>query len=307
VHNVPDALVFCALIPRLRGRTVLLDLHDLMPEFYAGRFGQGDTSFFARLIRWQEMLACRFADHVITVSKHWREALIRRGVPPDKCSVVMNVADTSIFKPPAAGHTPLPQNGTFRLIYHGSIPERYGLDLAIKSIERVRHEIPGVHLTIVGGGDNLPNLIQMARDLGVENNVAFEKGRLAESLPEILRTADVGVVPYRDDVFTGSLLPTKLMEYAAMGIPAIAARTPAIEAYFTDTMVEFFTPGDVDDLARCIRGLGNSRERLAELARGTQKFNQRYNWAKIGDDYVALVERLGSRPSRASSTTPLST
>jgi len=36
VHNLPDWLVFVALIPKLSGARVILDLHDLMPEFYAG-------------------------------------------------------------------------------------------------------------------------------------------------------------------------------------------------------------------------------------------------------------------------------
>lgn len=80
VHNLPDFLVFCTLIPKLLGTAIILDLHDLMPEFYAGRFRETD-SIAARLIRWQEQIACRFADHVITVSEHWRQTLIRRGVP----------------------------------------------------------------------------------------------------------------------------------------------------------------------------------------------------------------------------------
>jgi glycosyltransferase involved in cell wall biosynthesis len=114
-----------------------------------------------------------------------------------------------------------------------------------------------------------------------------------EELPEIIGAADIGVVPYRDDVFTDGLLPTKLMEYAALGLPALAARTTAIEACFRDTMVEFFEPDDVNDLARCIRLLYNGSERMAELREGSKEFNQRYNWPRISAEYVALVERLG--------------
>ena len=39
VHNLPDFLVFAALVPRLRGASIVLDLHDLMPEFFMSRFG----------------------------------------------------------------------------------------------------------------------------------------------------------------------------------------------------------------------------------------------------------------------------
>ncbi len=291
VHNLPDFLVFCALIPKLLGVPIILDLHDLMPEFFAGRFGQS-SSLGARLVRLQEHMACRFADHVITVSDHWRQALIGRRVPANKCSVVMNVADDQIFSLSNEDHThTIPRQG-FRLIYHGSIQERYGLDLAVQAIDQVCHEIPGVHLSLVGAGPFLPVVQAMVDDLGLREHVSIEPLRLVEELPEIIRSCDLGVVPYRSDVFTDGLVPTKLMEYAAMGLPAIAARTTAIQAYFSGTNTEFFEPGNVDDLARCIVMLHHHPDRMAELARGSQNFNRRYNWAKIGDAYVALVDKL---------------
>ncbi len=181
------------------------------------------------------------------------------------------------------------------MIYHGTIVHRYGLDLALRAIDQVRYDIPNIHLTIVGGGHYRPTLIQMIQELDLSRHVTVDGLRMAEELPGIIRTADLGVVPYRNDVFTDGLLPTKLMEYAALSLPAIAARTTAIEAYFKDTMVEFFEPGDVDDLVRCIRTLHKNPGRLTELAQGSKKFNQCYNWSKIGAEYVALVEHLGKK------------
>src|SRR5574338_242328 len=68
VHNLPDFLVFSALIPKLMGARVILDLHDLMPEFFEGRF-KSRMPFVGKIIRWQERMSCKFADHVITVSE----------------------------------------------------------------------------------------------------------------------------------------------------------------------------------------------------------------------------------------------
>jgi glycosyltransferase involved in cell wall biosynthesis len=293
VHNIPDFLVFCALIPKLADTPILLDLHDLMPEFYALRFGQS-SSRAARLIRWQERLACRFADHVITVTELWRQALIRRGVPEHKCSVVMNVADESIFHPPDHTGVQPPTGDSFRLIYHGTFVERNGLDLAIQAVDRVRHDIPGIHLTLVGRGEYLPHMTRLIEELGLNHHVSIDDLHLAEELPGIILSCQLGIVPIRSTVFTDTGLPTKLMEYAALGLPAIAARTTANQLYFEGTNTEFFEPGNVDDLARCIGMLYHNPERLAELARGAQEFNRRYNWAKIGAEYVATVERLRS-------------
>jgi glycosyltransferase involved in cell wall biosynthesis len=296
VHNLPDFLVFAALIPRLTGSRVILDLHDLMPEFYQGRFGQTSNNFLTRLILIQEKISCRFADHVITVSEHWRKALIGRGVPPEKCSVVMNLADPRIFCPVSAKDALLKDGNRFRLFYHGALPERYGLDLVLQAMDRVHCQIPGIHLMIVGNGEHLETLKCMAEELNLkDNHVQFRRGVPAEQLPPLIGAADVGVVPYRNDVFTDSLLPTKLMEYAVMGLPSIVARTSAISAYFDDTMVQFFMPGDVDDLAHAILTLYTDRKRLVQLAQGIQKFNKRYNWLTHRAEYVHRVNQLSQR------------
>ncbi|HSJ52430.1 MAG TPA: glycosyltransferase, partial [Anaerolineae bacterium] len=108
LHSPPDFLVFAAWLPKLLGARLILDLHDLMPEFYMGRFGRGAGSLPVRLVRFQERVSCRFADHVITVSHHWRQALIERGVPAGKASVVMNVADDAIFVRPEGAEAAAP-------------------------------------------------------------------------------------------------------------------------------------------------------------------------------------------------------
>jgi len=289
VHNLPDFLVFSAIVPKTRGVPVLLDLHDLMPEFFAARF-PGEGSLLAQAIAAQERLACRFADHVITVSEHWRQTLIDRGVPPERCSVVMNVADERIFAPPPGERAP---HEGFELIYHGTLTHRYGLDLAIEAVGMLRDELPGLRLTVIGRGDALEDLTAQRDRLGLRDLVDLRTELvLAEDLPPLLARADAGVVPYRDDVFTDGLLPTKLMEYAVMGMPCIAARTTAIESVFGGSMVEFFTPGDAADLARAIRLLATDPARCAELAEGTRTFTARHRWSEVGPRYVALVEGL---------------
>jgi glycosyltransferase involved in cell wall biosynthesis len=294
VHNLPDFLVFCAIVPKLRGVPVILDLHDLMPEFFSARVGSGHR-MLGQAIVLQERLACRFADHVITVTEQWRRSLIERGVPDERCSVVMNVADERIF----TRRGPRPPDGEFRIFYHGSVTSRYGLDLVIKAVDRVRDDVPGVRLTIRGSGDQRPELVGLRERLRLEGIVDLPDVPVPEvDLPDLIAAADVGIVAYRNDVFTDSILPTKLMEYAAVGLPCIAARTTAIEAYF-DGMVQLFTPGDLDDLARCIRELAGSPERRDELARRSVEFNNRHQWTQVATEYVELVRGLGERSHAA--------
>lgn len=294
VHNLPDFLVFCALIPKLGGTPVILDLHDLMPELFAARAGVGMHHRLVRAVAWQERISCRFADHVITVTDGWRDTLIQRGVPRNDVSVVMNVADSRLFHPgPAA--TAGGNGDGFHLIYHGTFTHRYGVDLIILAVDRVREDIPGIRLTLLGTGETREELVALTRDRDLGERVRFSEGMVeADLLPSAIRSADVGVVPNRSNLFTDGILPTKLMEYVAMGVPVIAARTPTVAAYFDDSMVEFFEPGDPDDLAAHIRLLYRDRGRFEELCRNSVKFNLRYNWESIAMRYGDLVDRLGT-------------
>ena len=294
-HNLPDFLIFAAWFPKLLGARLILDLHDLMPEFFAARTGRGMKSWLVRLVIWQEQLSCRFAAHVITVTDVWKETLIGRGVPRDKVSVVMNVADDKIF----GRHTTIrtrPDKHTFHLFYHGNLVDRYGIDLVLEAIARIRDNTPELVFTIHSPGDGEYSLYlgQLAERLAIEDRIKFSRDLYSVSeLPKFIGTADVGLVPYRRDIFTDGILPTKLMEYTALGIPAIAARTPAIEAYFDESMVQFFTAENVDELADCIQELYTNRQQLTVLAQNANKFNQQYNWTSVGAEYVRLIKRIG--------------
>lgn len=290
LHNLPDFLVFAGLMPKLTGSRLILDLHDLMPEFFAARFNRPLNSLPVRLVQWQEKLSCAFADHVITVTELWRQTLIRRGIPADKISVVMNVADAHIFQ--RSPTRPLDEH-SFRLIYHGSLVQRYGIDLVIQAIHLLRSEIPNICLTIHGRGEFLSELQTLTAQLNLSDCVHFSTQFVpTQELPRLIERAHLGVVPYRRDVFTDGILPTKMMEYVALGVPVLAARTSAISSYFDDSMVQFFTPEDVTDLARNIKLLYEDRERLSTLARNAERFVQQYSWENVAAGYVNLVENL---------------
>ncbi len=293
VHNLPDFLVFAALLPRLTGARIVLDLHDLMPEFYCARFATTMDSLPVRLIKWQEALACQFAHRVITVTELWRDTLIARGVPPEKISVVMNVADTRYFRSlPGARteHTPL------HLIYHGTLTYRYGIDLILRALGGLREQFADVRLTIHGRGEYLQDLNALVQELRLQDQVHISTGFLTSAaLADLVRAHDIGIVPYRRDIFTDGILPTKLMEYTALGMPALVARTPCISQYFDDSQVEYFEAENAHDLAEHLSRLCDDPQRRRTLAANTYKFNEKYNWTRQGEIYTLLIRTLASQ------------
>ena len=65
-------------------------------------------------------------------------------------------------------------------------------------------------------------------------------------------------------------------------------------AYFDDSMVQYFQPGDVDELVNCIYTLYSDQILRESMVANSSKFTQTYNWQNISENYVSLVKRVGA-------------
>src|SRR5262249_44857640 len=97
IHTMPDFIVFAALVPKLLGARVILDVHDLSPEVYMAKFGVGYRHWAVRLIIWVERQSVAFADRAIAVHHRHLEILERHGNPGNKFGILLNVPDHRIF------------------------------------------------------------------------------------------------------------------------------------------------------------------------------------------------------------------
>lgn len=291
VDTMPDFMVFVALVPKLFGARVVLDVHDLMPELYQSKFGLGEKHPLIRFIAWMERRSVAFADRAIAVHRPHLDALVRHGNPEGKFTILLNLPDPKIFacRSETNGH-----NGAgFKLIYHGTIAERHGLQVAVRAISELRDQIPGLKFRVIGDGDGIPALIALVDELKLGDVVEVHHGLIPlQELAPVIAEADAGIVPILYDDFTRYMLPVKLLEYVALGKPVICSRTGTIEAYFDDSMVEYSTPGDVLELACHIRALSEDPGRRERLKFNADRFNREYNWQHHRQVYYQLIDSL---------------
>ena len=90
------------------------------------------------------------------------------------------------------------------------------------------------------------------------------------------------------------MLPVKLLEDVALGLPVISSQTPTIRAYFDDTMISFVRPGDAADLAAKILALRRDPKLRESLVRNADTFLDRYAWDRESDRYHELIESLAA-------------
>ena len=88
------------------------------------------------------------------------------------------------------------------------------------------------------------------------------------------------------------MLPVKLLEYATLGIPVVAARLRTIQHYFDDGAVSFFVPGDPLDLADALEKLYRKPERRTELIKNAKEVANRLSWANQRRQYYEAIDSL---------------
>lgn len=291
VHSIPDFEIFAALILRLLGARIILDIHDPMPDFYATKFATGRSGLIALLIRYAERISVAFADHVITVTDYWETVIAERcNISDEKISVIMNLPDLDLFNIDRYSRKERTEEG-FVLLYPGTLNKHCGLDIAIEAIRIVRGDIPNIRLEIYGKGSEIPKIRDLVRKCDLEANVILHDPVNWESVPKLMANADAGIALLRGtDRYAQNALNVKIFEFLAMGTPTIVTRTASTERYLNDKVVIYTKPNDPSDVARAIMQVYMDKGR--ELNRCRLEFIERFNWNTERAKYLETVNKL---------------
>lgn len=292
VSNMPDFLVFAAIVPKLFGASVLLDEHDPFPELLMSKYGLGSQHWLIKFARWLEKRSLQFAHHVLTTTRALKEhyEAITSRVP---VSVVMNLPDERLFRPPDEFHKVIgDQERDFTILYAGTVSRIYNLDLAISAVANLKDKIPKLRLRIVGEGDDLPRLKAMAEELGIADRVEFTGDVPFSKVPEFIAQSSVGISLLRLDPLTDMCFNNKAGEYVAMGLPCISTRTTTAADHFPEDVVRFVNPGSQESLEEAIIDLHANPELRLQMSRKGLEFTQNANWSTEKKKYVELIESL---------------
>jgi glycosyltransferase involved in cell wall biosynthesis len=283
VVGIPNVLVFAAAVPKALGARVVLDMRDPLPEFFMAKYALKERSWLVRALLSEERISSSFAD--VVLAPH--EACARtyeRSASPAKIVSVMNAPDPRLFD--TADATPRdPADRT--MLYAGTVAERYGVDLAVRALARMKNDIKGLRLRIVGDGDIVEPLRALARDEGVADLVSFDGPVPLDRIPAIVRSAWLGVQPNRNDPLMRFNFSTKVLEWARLGLPVVIGATPPIRAAFDPSELMMIEPGDLDALCAAITRAHDDPAELAEMTERARAAAERYRY----EDQIAAFLR----------------
>ena len=286
VNNIPDFIVFSAIIPKLFGAKVILDIHDPMPNTFLTKFQGDPSSIMYKMLLLQEILSTKFADHVITVHEPLKyDVLIKDGIPEEKISVLPNFADDQLFKLVENYQIDFP----LRMIFHGTIAERFGLQFILQAIANFKYK-EKINLVIIGEGDYSEKLKGHIEDLNLRKIVNFEHTTYpVHQLPKILCEFHLGLISYILSPATEYMLPVKMLELLAMGIPVITVNNKAIDYYFNSKHCLFYDSNDLSSLIELLEDLIKRPDKILTTRNAWLKIRDNYLWKKTSERYSNIL------------------
>ena len=187
-----------------------------------------------------------------------------------------NVADTELFatalqpSPPARVDPAMAALPSPRIVFTGAI-SAVKLDIPLLvELARLRPSWSFALVGPIGLGD--PHTDVSA--LSAEPNVHLLGGRAYRELPDVLRAADAGLIPYARNELTASIFPMKVYEYLAAGLPVIATPLPAL-AEVTDVASAPDAAGVAELLDEALAEDSPERRAARSLAAASRSWDRR--------------------------------
>ena len=292
VHSVPDFLVFAAVVPKLLRTPVILDIHDVLPEFYASKFRVSPDSVVFRCLVLVERFSVAFANHTIVANHLWCERVAERCGMPQKCSPIRNYPARGLFNPSIRNRG----NGKFLITYPGSLNWHQGVDVAITAFAKIKDQMPDSEFHIYGEGPAKQSLIRLAESLDLGQRVIFHGLLPTEQIVQVMADTDLAVEPKRaGSQFGNEALSMKIFEFMAVGVPVVASRTRIHQYYYTDELVKYYDSDDESDLAANILLLRNNSTLRQQQVANALKYVEAHSWDVDKHQYLGIVDSLVAR------------
>jgi len=230
----------------------------------------------------------RMASAVTAQSKKFKEVIAHMyGVKRQRVHIISHQIDEEFFE-----YTPELTVKEPVVLFVGTLRRVYGVDLFIKSVPHTLERFPNVKFVIVGKGPLMERLKELAKELGVEEHVAFVGPVFnRKKLAGFYRSAKVVVIPQK---YEGYFLSLVALEAMAAGKPIVTTQTLDPELYRIGFFKASFEPKDLAE--KIAHVLSMKDEEYVTLSRNIRRYfevnhSRKAVITKIEKLYLHLIEK----------------
>lgn len=226
------------LAARMLGIPFIYEVRSLWEYTSASKQSGWEQSERFDLERRLESLTAKNADHVLTLTGALSDELCSRGVEKSNITLAPNSIDVDAF-PAAQRNRELAvslgvDDDDFVIGYVGSVVAYEGLDDLIEALFLLKVRLPRARVLVVGDGDSLPDLRELAQARGVADRLIFCGKVDRERVRDYYALMDAVALPRKPVTVCQLVSPLKLLEAMALGIPLIVSDVDALKEMVVD-------------------------------------------------------------------------
>ena len=229
----------------ITGLPFIAHVHSIESD-RAGKAGGGNP-----MVREIEYMALMLADKVIAVSDLTRQAIVREyGIPAEKIDVVHNSIDLDDDEPLEGANAyhyleAMKAQGYNVVVNIGRMTIQKGIPNLLKAAAEVVKRAPKTLFLLVGSGEQERELLMLAAELGISQNVLFTGFQRGKRWRDAYAIGDLFVMPSISEPF--GLTPLEAVGY---GTPALISKQAGVAEVLKNCLkVDFW---DIDEMANQI-------------------------------------------------------
>jgi glycosyltransferase involved in cell wall biosynthesis len=215
------------------------------------------------------------SDKNFCVSSSLKLEIVKWGIRPEKINVIPNGININRLN-----SQPIERKKT--ILFVGSLTKNKNVDLLIRSFSKVVLDYPDFELIVVGDGDELGNLKEIARHLNLELKVSFLGSLSPEEVIKHMYEAYLFVLPSVNEGFG-----VVLIEAMATGLPCIGTRSGGITDIITDSVGALFEPYNEQQLSQILINLIADKVLYTKFSSNSRKYiEENFQWQHIIKRYI---------------------
>ncbi len=190
-----------------------------------------------------------------------------------------------------------PASRPLTIVYIGTLARQRRLEILVDMLAELRRRGTIAKLLFVGDGEYAEDrdaILHRALSLNLTDQIEITGFLPRREALRLAATADIGVSPFHPSPILDVASPTKLIEYLALGLPAVANSHPDQSLVLRESRAGVCVPWGAKYFARAVHWLAlhSPEERAAMGLRGRHWVEAHRSYATIADDFERAALRV---------------
>ena len=262
-------------LAKIKQKFFMLELRDLWPDSMLA-VGINNHRNLYKIAKFLEKKLYLTADKIIPVTYSFKKYLINLGIPDNKIRVVMNGVDTEFFNFNKSKYIKR-SSKIFKISYIGTIGLAHSIQTIIEAAKILnnRHSELKILFQIIGDGAEKEKILKEAQG---NSNVKVLSTITKDQVKEYLDRTDAGVIHLRKNNLYKTVVPSKMFEYMAMGVPILhGVSGESLQIINKYNLGLHFVSESPEDLCSAILELYNNKSLYNKISENCVKASKIFN------------------------------